>query len=230
MITKTNEKGRFSGYKIVGRSAKWRTKREESKKRIYCSLTILVIIFFYALFCCSRGPFYIKSCVSKKRSPKKTRCSHSIWTCSKGLLTKLTGRSRFPTLFSGLFLRKWVGIRKSVGIRLPSFRTGGYTSTLRTAKLLLTRPPFQIYQNITYTFQVAELEGLGQKQISTYQATITENNINGKVLAACDLNELGQIMNMTFGDWQLFRAWVLEARNPSQDCMWYVLLHVFSLL
>ena len=80
------------------------------------------------------------------------------------------------------------------------------------------------------TFQVAELEGLGQKQISTYQATITENNINGKVLAACDLNELGQIMNMTFGDWQLFRAWVLEARNPSQDCMWYVLLYVFCLV
>ena len=111
-----------------------------------------------------------------------------------------------------------------------SFRTGGYTWTLRTAKLLLTRPPFQIYQNVAYTFQVAELEGLGQKQISTYQATITENNINGKVLAACDLNELGQIMKMTFGDWQLFRAWVLEARNPSQDCVWYVLLYVFSLL
>ena len=89
---------------------------------------------------------------------------------------------------------------------------------------------FSNLQNITYTFQVAELEGLGQKQISTYQATITENNINGKVLAACDLNELGQIMNMTFGDWQLFRAWVLEARNPSQDCVWYVLLYVFPLV
>ena len=149
MITKTNEKGRFSGYKIVGRSAKWRTKREESKKRIYCSLTIFVI-FFYALFCCLRGPFYIKSCESMKWSPKTLRCSHSIWTCSEGLLTKLTGSSHFPTLFSGLFLRKWVGIRKSVGTRLPSFLTGGYTSTLLTSKLLLTRPPFQIYQNITY--------------------------------------------------------------------------------
>ena len=145
-------------------------------------------------------------------------------------MTKLTGRSHFPTPFPSFSLRKWVGIRKSVGTRLPSFLIGGCTSTLLTGKLLLTRSPFQIYQNITYTFQVAELEGLGQKQISTYQATITENNINGKVLAACDLNELGQIMNMTFGDWQLFRAWVLEARNRSQDCVWYVLLYVFSLL
>ena len=153
MIAKINEKGRFSGNKIVGRSAEWRTKREESKKRISVPSRFLSSPFFYAgaLFCSSRGPFYIKSCESMKwPPPKKATCSHSIWTCSEGLLTKLTGRSHFPTLFSGLFLRKWVGIRKSVGTRLPSFRTGGYTSTLLTGKLLLTRPPFQIYQNITY--------------------------------------------------------------------------------
>ncbi|KAJ7327762.1 hypothetical protein OS493_026641 [Desmophyllum pertusum] len=66
--------------------------------------------------------------------------------------------------------------------------------------------------------QIAELDGLDQKQISTYQTVITENNINGKVLATCDLNELGHIMGMTFGDWQLFRAWVLAARNPAQEC------------
>ncbi|XP_029195259.2 kinase D-interacting substrate of 220 kDa-like isoform X4 [Acropora millepora] len=66
--------------------------------------------------------------------------------------------------------------------------------------------------------QIAELEGLDQKQISTYQTIITENNINGIVLSTCDLGELGQIMAMTFGDWQLFRAWILTARNPGQDC------------
>lgn len=66
--------------------------------------------------------------------------------------------------------------------------------------------------------QIAELEGLDQKQISTYQSIITENNINGKVLSTCDLGELGQIMAMTFGDWQLFRAWVLSARYPAQEC------------
>ena len=149
MIAKTNEKGRFSGNKMVGRRVEWRTKREESKKRISVPHYFYHHLF-YVLFCSSRGPFCIKSCESVKWSPKTLRCSHSIWTCSEGLLTKLTGRSHFPTLFSGLFLRKWVGIRKSVGTRLPSFRTGGYTSTLLTGKLLLTRPPFQIYQNIAY--------------------------------------------------------------------------------
>lgn len=78
--------------------------------------------------------------------------------------------------------------------------------------------------------QIAELEGLDQKQISTYQTVITENNINGKVLATCDLNELGHIMGMTFGDWQLFRAWVLAARTPAQECTpWYALVCYFHL-
>lgn len=77
--------------------------------------------------------------------------------------------------------------------------------------------------HLSRAFQIAELEGMDQKQISTYQTVITENNINGKVLAACDLNELGHIMGMTFGDWQLFRAWVLTARNPAPECTaWYV--------
>ena len=72
-------------------------------------------------------------------------------------------------------------------------------------------PPFCVYQ-------IAELDGLDQKQISTYQTLITKNNINGKVLSTCDLNELGHVMAMTFGDWQLFRSWILAARNPAQDC------------
>lgn len=76
---------------------------------------------------------------------------------------------------------------------------------------------------VSLASKIAELEGLDQKQISTYQTVITENNINGKVLATCDLNELGHIMGMTFGDWQLFRAWVLAARTPAQECTsWYV--------
>jgi len=83
--------------------------------------------------------------------------------------------------------------------------------------------PTRLILSVSLASQIAELEGLDQKQISTYQTVITGNNINGKVLATCDLNELGHIMGMTFGDWQLFRAWVLAARKPAQECTaWYV--------
>ncbi|XP_078369794.1 kinase D-interacting substrate of 220 kDa B-like isoform X5 [Oculina patagonica] len=99
----------------------------------------------------------------------------------------------------------------SVGKGNPHLQVGGTSRSDKQASL-----PSLSIEDVCK--QIAELEGLDQKQISTYQTVITENNINGKVLATCDLTELGHIMGMTFGDWQLFRAWVLAARNPAQEC------------
>ena len=50
-----------------------------------------------------------------------------------------------------------------------------------------------------------------------YQMQLKDHNINGKVLAACDLNELRDAMQMAFGDWQLFKAWILAARTREQS-------------
>ena len=52
--------------------------------------------------------------------------------------------------------------------------------------------------------------------IALYQMQLKDHNINGKVLAACDLNELRDAMQMAFGDWQLFKAWILGARTREQ--------------
>ena len=42
----------------------------------------------------------------------------------------------------------------------------------------------------------------------SYRDRIIENNISGRVLVTCDLNELKDAMQMKFGDWQLFKAWI----------------------
>lgn len=49
------------------------------------------------------------------------------------------------------------------------------------------------------------------KQI--YVANLRDNNINGKVLACCDLSELKSELQMTFGDWQVFKDWILKQRE-----------------
>lgn len=54
------------------------------------------------------------------------------------------------------------------------------------------------------------------ESIALYQMQLKDHNINGKVLAACDLNELRDAMQMAFGDWQLFKAWILTARTREQ--------------
>uniref|UniRef100_A0A4W6FWE6 Kinase D-interacting substrate 220b n=1 Tax=Lates calcarifer TaxID=8187 RepID=A0A4W6FWE6_LATCA len=38
-------------------------------------------------------------------------------------------------------------------------------------------------------------------------------NVNGRVLSQCNIDELKKEMNMNFGDWQLFRATVLDMRH-----------------
>jgi len=48
------------------------------------------------------------------------------------------------------------------------------------------------------------------KQI--YKSFLRENNISGKVLACCELDELKAELKMTFGDWQLFKNWILNQR------------------
>uniref|UniRef100_A0A3B4ZMU4 Kinase D-interacting substrate of 220 kDa n=1 Tax=Stegastes partitus TaxID=144197 RepID=A0A3B4ZMU4_9TELE len=38
-------------------------------------------------------------------------------------------------------------------------------------------------------------------------------NVNGRVLSQCNIDELKKEMNMNFGDWQLFRATILDMRH-----------------
>ena len=55
------------------------------------------------------------------------------------------------------------------------------------------------------------------KAIPSYQTTIRENNISGRVLRECEISELRDIMAMNFGDWQLFKIWILR-RRPHHAC------------
>ena len=61
------------------------------------------------------------------------------------------------------------------------------------------------------------LEGLNEDKIPEYQECLRYNNINGMVLCNCELPELKGVMNMTFGDWELFRAMVENLREDNPD-------------
>ncbi|XP_035986448.1 kinase D-interacting substrate of 220 kDa B isoform X4 [Fundulus heteroclitus] len=56
-------------------------------------------------------------------------------------------------------------------------------------------------------------EGIDQSMVAQYTATIKKANVNGRVLSQCNIDELKKEMNMNFGDWQLFRATILEMRH-----------------
>ncbi|XP_041660983.1 kinase D-interacting substrate of 220 kDa B isoform X4 [Cheilinus undulatus] len=60
--------------------------------------------------------------------------------------------------------------------------------------------------------RVRQIEGIDQSMMGQYSATIRKANVNGRVLSQCNIDELKKEMNMNFGDWQLFRATVLDMR------------------
>ncbi|XP_068609521.1 kinase D-interacting substrate of 220 kDa B [Brachionichthys hirsutus] len=61
--------------------------------------------------------------------------------------------------------------------------------------------------------RVLQMEGIDQSMVGQYSATIRKANVNGRVLSQCDVDELKDEMNMNFGDWQLFRAAILDMRH-----------------
>uniref|UniRef100_A0A8C8SCE0 Kinase D-interacting substrate of 220 kDa n=1 Tax=Pelusios castaneus TaxID=367368 RepID=A0A8C8SCE0_9SAUR len=65
--------------------------------------------------------------------------------------------------------------------------------------------------------KLKQIEGLDQSMLPQYSATIRKANINGRVLAQCNIDELKREMNMNFGDWHLFRSTVLEMRNTEHQ-------------
>ncbi|XP_047348706.1 kinase D-interacting substrate of 220 kDa isoform X3 [Vespa velutina] len=58
-----------------------------------------------------------------------------------------------------------------------------------------------------------KIEGFNINQAPQYKNVIRDNNINGKVLVHCDLQELKKVLKMAFGDWELFRMIIVSLRE-----------------
>ncbi|XP_028858461.1 kinase D-interacting substrate of 220 kDa B isoform X3 [Denticeps clupeoides] len=71
----------------------------------------------------------------------------------------------------------------------------------------------------TVSERVKQMEGIDHSMLAQYTATVKKANINGRVLSQCNLDELKKEMSMNFGDWQLFRAMVIEMRQVESQAL-----------
>jgi len=60
---------------------------------------------------------------------------------------------------------------------------------------------------------VKSIQFINSGMLDTYCATIVSNNITGRVLANCEVSELKNVLNMNFGDWELFKITLLGMRD-----------------
>ncbi|XP_024226522.1 kinase D-interacting substrate of 220 kDa isoform X7 [Bombus impatiens] len=60
---------------------------------------------------------------------------------------------------------------------------------------------------------IDRIDSISPNQAPQYKQVIKENNINGRVLLHCDLQELKKVLKMAFGDWELFRMVIVSLRE-----------------
>ncbi|XP_070172174.1 kinase D-interacting substrate of 220 kDa B isoform X3 [Polyergus mexicanus] len=68
---------------------------------------------------------------------------------------------------------------------------------------------------------IDKIDSLNSTQAPTYKQVVKENNINGRVLLHCDLQELKKVFKMTFGDWELFRMVIVSLREMELSSFTY---------
>ena len=58
-----------------------------------------------------------------------------------------------------------------------------------------------------------QVDGIMSSRLDTYCDAVISQNINGAVLAHCNINELKSVLNMNFGDWEMFQLVLLSLRD-----------------
>ncbi|XP_057659384.1 kinase D-interacting substrate of 220 kDa B isoform X4 [Diorhabda carinulata] len=94
--------------------------------------------------------------------------------------------------------------------------------SLPMASLTITEP--EILETRLSTLNVdgvvkllSNISDLNPNALEDYIKTIKENNINGRVLLHCDLEELKKLLKMNFGDWEMFRVTLVILREQEMS-------------
>ncbi|XP_048354322.1 kinase D-interacting substrate of 220 kDa isoform X4 [Sphaerodactylus townsendi] len=103
------------------------------------------------------------------------------------------------------------------GPQHPFYNRG--TGTIQGASAGVPPVPLSSMSVDAVCEKLKQIEGLDQSMVPQYSATIKKANINGRVLAQCNIDELKREMSMNFGDWHLFRSTVLEMRNAESQAV-----------
>ena len=64
-----------------------------------------------------------------------------------------------------------------------------------------------------------EIDGIMNARVDTYCDAIQAQNISGTVLAKCSLDELKSVLNMNFGDWELFHMVIMKMRKTEKGLL-----------
>ena len=114
-----------------------------------------------------------------------------------------------------------------MGLQLPSpqpmaglqLSAGGET---QARKIALPRPvlPRELQGLVLSSLNLEQvsllirtIEGINSSMVDTYCSSVVSSNITGQVLLHCEVAELKSVLNMNFGDWELFKLVLTGMRD-----------------
>ena len=58
-----------------------------------------------------------------------------------------------------------------------------------------------------------KLDDVSPESLQQYKTVVKQNNINGKVLLHCDIDDLKKLLQMNFGDWEMYKVMIVSLRE-----------------
>ena len=71
-------------------------------------------------------------------------------------------------------------------------------------------------EDVCEMLRSGSVNGLTPAMVETYCSAIAAQNLNGRVLYTCNLEELKSVLNMNFGDWEIFRMFIATLRDKER--------------
>ncbi|CAG0881069.1 unnamed protein product [Darwinula stevensoni] len=107
----------------------------------------------------------------------------------------------------------------NAGSAWDPYAMSGITTSVDASSLLEANVPLRSLDAPGVCQLLEHIPSLSQTRLPEYKASLKSNNINGSVLLSCNLDDLKQVMGMSFGDWEQWKEIILQLRSRERKLL-----------
>nr|CAD7429737.1 unnamed protein product [Timema monikensis] len=165
----------------------------------------------------SSAPGLVQTSVKRTRTGSDERLAHQHWRQLSRSATLQGPGAAYPQPSMVGWPPHWLSMQDSMSMMpRPSLYPQMSAVTVLPSEVLDVKLSSLSVDGVCDLF--TKVEDLNSPSTPQYVSVMRENNISGRVLLHCDLEELKKVLQMNFGDWELFRMIVVSLREQELTC------------